>query len=209
MEAKLLRAQFNSHFLFNNLNAINYCILQNDNQKASTYLTLFSRFLRRIAGSPQKDFISFSDEIETLSQYIQIENLRFGSSIRLAVATDPAIDFRGVWIPSLILHSYVENMIWCNLESQTEEGILALSLKRKSGKYHILLETNGVSLDKTHKLSPLSTRETGLKLTLERLQLLNERYGTDLKITKTRSPASKPGSGLRLSFTPFIPQALT
>jgi LytS/YehU family sensor histidine kinase len=41
LEVKLLRAQFNSHFLFNNLNAINYRILQNDPQTASAYLTLF------------------------------------------------------------------------------------------------------------------------------------------------------------------------
>lgn len=144
LEVKLLRTQFNSHFLFNNLNAINYCILQNDNQKASSYLTLFSRFLRRLAGSSRHDFVRLSEEIETLSQYVQIENLRFARSLRLAVSVESGIEPEEVWIPSFVLHSHLENMIWQNLESQAAEGVLRLRVKKKSGKYCILLETTGI-----------------------------------------------------------------
>lgn len=201
LEVKLLRAQFNSHFLFNNLSAINFCILQNDNQKASSYLTLFSRFLRRLAGSSRQDFVQLSEEIETLSQYVQIENLRFARSLRLEVSVDPGIEPELVKVPSLILHSHLENMIWQNLESKTAEGVLVLKIKKKSGKYHILLRTKGIDYDASDSRTQLGNRESGLNLTLERLQLLNARYGTDLQMSHSEIPALNSGGQVVLSFS--------
>ena len=184
LDVKLLRAQFNSHFLFNNLNAINYCILQNDTQKASTYLTLFSRFLRRTVEHSQRDFVKLTDEIETLNQYVQIEMLRFARTIQLVVSIEPGIAAEEIWVPSLILHSYIESMIWHNLNSPADQGELMLGIKKKSGKYHILLETNGMSPENTHPRT--------------------KRHGTDLKLKPTKNNASGYGTGVDLSFTPLL-----
>ena len=203
LEVKLLRAQFNSHFLFNNLSAISFCILQNDNQKASSYLTLFSRFLRRLSRSSQQDFIRLSEEIETLKQYVQIENLRFARSLRLVVSVESGIEPEEVWVPSLILHSQLENMIWQNLESQNAEGVLDLKMKRKSGKYYILLKMKGVSFEMSDSRSQLGSRENAMNLALERLQLLNARHGTDLQMSHSEtSSVLSSGVQVALSFSP-------
>ncbi len=77
LEVKLLRAQFNSHFLFNNLSAINYRILNKDPADASKYLNAFSRLLRRTLADSRSDFVALSDEIETLRLYVTMENMRF------------------------------------------------------------------------------------------------------------------------------------
>ncbi len=204
LEVKLLRSQFNSHFLFNNLNAINYRILQNENQKASSYLTLFSRFLRRLADSSRQDFVRLSEEIETLSQYVQIENLRFAHVLRLAVSVEPGIRTEEVWVPSLVLHSHLENMIWQNLASQAGEGILALKIKKESGKYYILLRTKGINLGISDSRAQLGSRESGLSLTLERLQLLNTRHGTDLQMSHSEASAPNSGKQVVLSFSPIL-----
>ncbi|GHB76670.1 sensor histidine kinase [Persicitalea jodogahamensis] len=208
LEVKLLRAQFNSHFLFNNLNAINYCILQNDNQKASSYLTLFSRFLRRIAGHSQRDFVKLTDEIETLHQYVQIEKLRFARAIQLVVTVEPGIETDGVLVPSLILHSHIENMIWHNLDARADRGVLTLAVQKKSGKIHILLETNGASSETTDLRAKPGARESKLELTVKRLQLLNERHGTDLELRMTKKDAFRKIIGVDLSFSPFASQTL-
>lgn len=200
LEVKLLRAQFNSHFLFNNLSAINFCILQNDNQKASSYLTLFSRFLRRLAGNSRQDFVRLSEEIEMLKQYVQIENLRFARSLRLTVSIESGIEPEEVWVPSLILHSHLENMIWQNMESQTAKGVLVLKIKKKSEKYHILLKTKGLNFGTSDSRVQLGNRESGLNLTLERLQLLNARHGTDLQMSHSEASVNSGGQVI-LSFS--------
>ena len=207
LEMKLLRAQFNSHFLFNNLNAINFSILQNENQKASSYLTQFSRFLRRVAASPSRDFVALSEELETVRQYLQIESLRFARPVRLAVAIDPALDPDCLWIPSLTLHSYVENAIWGSLNAPSSETVLRLGIKKESKKCHILLETNGVSSARGSSQSLFSTKESSLALIAERLRLLNARHGTDIRVEvgSRKDRFSEPSTWVDISFTPFVP----
>lgn len=183
LEVKLLRAQFSSHFLFNHLNAINYSILKDDPKTASSYLTLFARLLRRITADSRREFVRLSDEIETIRLYIKIESMRFGYPIRFTTSIDPEIDPAQVWVPSLVLHTYVENAIWHVVQQRKVEGAIGLKLIKKMDKYHLLLQDNGQG--KARRLSErLQPQEKAdMELTQERLQLLNWQFGTDLEVT--------------------------
>lgn len=183
LEVKLLRAQFSSHFLFNHLNAINYSILKDDRTAASSYLTLFARLLRRITADSQREFVRLSDEIETIRLYIKIESMRFGYPIRFTTSIDPELDPTQVWVPSLVLHTYVENAIWHVVQQRKEEGAIDLKLIKKTDKYHLLLQDNGRGKAKrlSERLQP--QEKEGMELTRERLQLLNWQFGTDLEVT--------------------------
>jgi LytS/YehU family sensor histidine kinase len=215
LEAKLLRAQFSSHFVFNHLNAINYFILRDEPKRASSYLTLFARLLRRFTADSRHEFVRLSDEIETIRLYVQVESLRFGQPIEFVVSLDPGIDPRQVWVPSLILHTYVENAVWSTLQQPDEAGTIAIKLIKKSGRFHLLLKDNGQKQVRrlTDRLKP--EENTAMDLTRERLQLLNRQFGTDLRVTmddpessaeqqgprKRRS--SRQGQTVDLSFHPF------
>lgn len=215
LEVKLLRAQFSSHFVFNHLNAINYFILRDEPQRASSYLTLFARLLRRFTADSRHEFVRLSDEMETIRLYVQVESLRFGQPIDFVVSLDPGIDPRQVWVPSLILHTYVENAVWGTLQQPDEAGTIAMKLIKKLGRYHLLLKDNGQKQVRrlTDRFKPEET--TAMDLTQERLQLLNRRFGTDLQVTmedpelsveqhvpiKRRS--SRQGRTVDLSFHPF------
>lgn len=183
LEVKLLRAQFSSHFLFNHLNAINYSILKGDPKTASSYLMLFARLLRRITADSRREFVRLSDEIETIRLYIKIESMRFDYPIRFTTSIDPEIDPAQVWVPSLVLHTYVENAIWHVVQHRKEEGAIDLKLIKKMDKYHLLLQDNGRG--KARRLSErLQPQEKAdMELTQERLQLLNWQFGTDLEVT--------------------------
>lgn len=215
LEVKLLRAQFSSHFLFNHLNAINYSILKDDPKAASSYLTLFARLLRRITADSRREFVRLSDEIETIRLYIKIESMRFGYPIRFTTSIDPEFDPAQVWVPSLILHTYVENAIWHVVQQRKEEGVIGLTLIKKTDKYHLLLQDNGRGKAKrfSERLQP--QEKASIDLTQERLQLLNRQFGTDLEVTmddpesweepgtlfeKSPSPSNRT---VDLSFHPF------
>lgn len=206
LEVKLLRAQFNSHFLFNNLNAINFHILKNDSQTASFYLTLFSRLMRRIIADTQRDFNKLSEEIETIRLYIQIESMRFNRKIRFDTAIDPDIDPGQIWIPSLILHTYLENTIWQGLQPNTVESELKLAVHKKLNIYNIELRGNGFASQKNRPHSMYTAEESGITMARERLQLLNQCYGTDMQITADTDKAHPDASGTSvvLSFAPFL-----
>jgi LytS/YehU family sensor histidine kinase len=215
LEVKLLRAQFSSHFVFNHLNAINYYILRNDPKMASSHLTLFARLLRRFTADSQHEFVRLSDEMETIRLYIQVESLRFGQPIHFLATIDPDIDPRQVWIPSLILHTYVENAIWSVLQEPEKEGTIAMKLIKKSDRYHLLLKDNGEKQVRrlTDRLKP--EENAAIDLTRERLQLLNRQFGTDLQVTMedpevsfeqnvpSKRRSMRQGRTVDLSFHPF------
>ena len=48
LKMTVLQTQMDPHFLYNSLNSINNFVLQNDIEKASDYITKFSRLIREI-----------------------------------------------------------------------------------------------------------------------------------------------------------------
>ena len=211
MEVKLLRSQINSHFLFNNLNAINYYILRNDTQKASRYLALFSKLMRRIISGSQRDFVKLDEEAETVRLYVEMESLRFDKPFKFVFFVDESVAPELVWIPSLLLHTYVENAIWHGLVPQSGEGMLRLSVYRKREKYHIVLEDNGFDRQAGRPSALRADEDAGLVMAEERLRLLNQKYETDMRVhidTPTHgahgSRPARQGTRIELSFKPFL-----
>jgi len=218
LEVKLLRAQFSSHFLFNHLNAINNCIVQGDPDAASSYLTLFARLLRRLTADSQREFVRLSDEIETIRLYIKMESMRFNHPIHFVSCIEADIDPAYVWVPSLILHTYVENAIWQVVQTCQDEGIIRLELLKKRAKYHLLLKDNGRGQAKRLSDRLIPQEQAGVDLTGQRLRLLNRQFGTDLKVTlhdsgmpdepfaqeSAKQSTSAGGRTVDLSFHPFV-----
>ena len=58
MEARALRAQMNPHFIFNCMNSIKALIQTDDKQKATDYLTTFSKLIRTLFQNSDKRQIS-------------------------------------------------------------------------------------------------------------------------------------------------------
>ena len=74
-QMQTLRLQMNPHFLYNILAEIQL-LVESGNELASYYIIVFSRLLNRILKKAVNDFISISDEIHILKQYIALEELR-------------------------------------------------------------------------------------------------------------------------------------
>ncbi|TDB58671.1 sensor histidine kinase [Arundinibacter roseus] len=205
LELKLLRAQLNSHFMFNNLNAINFYILQKDPQKASFYLTLFSRLMRRIMAGSQRDFIKLSEEIETLRLYVQLESMRFNHPIELQPVYGENIDPEMIMFPSLLLHTYIEHAIWNHLLPLTQDGKIRLGVFRRLNKFHIVLEDNGIHRSETHAHRLMTQDEAGLQMAEERVFLLNQRHGTDIQVQVVEVPIAggEPGRRVEIEFEPI------
>ena len=77
LEQKLLRLQMNPHFIFNAFSNILRFIDNNENKKASNYLTTFSKLLRTTLESTREDMIPFEKEVGTLRNYLELQKLRY------------------------------------------------------------------------------------------------------------------------------------
>jgi len=105
MELKTLRAQLNPHFLFNTLNNI-YSLSVAGSKKAPESIGKLADILDTVLYKCSTDFVSLSNEIELLKNYIELEKLRYDERLEVNFETHIASNNM---IPPLILLSLVEN----------------------------------------------------------------------------------------------------
>jgi hypothetical protein len=108
-DAELPRWQLQPHFLFNTLNTVSTLVLKGDIDGADRAIQLIARWLRAALGQRVDTRITLGDELATIEQYVAIESLRFGNTLRLRI--DANDDARGARIPSLLVQPLVENAI--------------------------------------------------------------------------------------------------
>ena len=197
-EARLraLRYQLNPHFLFNTMNAISTLVVEERNDEAAAMIARLSDFLRVTLEGSDAPQVPLADEIEFARQYLEIEQIRFGS--RLAVHIDVADDTLSLPVPTLILQPLVENSIK-HAVAPSETGVrIGIHARRVNGTLTLQITDDGAGLD----LFPGTDPEgIGLANTRARLhQLYGERQRLDLTGT--------PGGGLCVSIQiPLEPAA--
>jgi hypothetical protein len=180
LEMQALRAQMNPHFIFNCLSSINRFILKNESKTASNYLTRFSRLIRMVLINSQKQFISLDDELQMLEIYLEMERLRFKDSFDYRITFLNAIDSDNIYIPPLLLQPFCENAIWHGLMHKDGPGRLDVELAMENSILRCIITDNGVGRPVAEKLNSKTAekeKSMGLKITTERLALLNRDKG--------------------------------
>jgi LytS/YehU family sensor histidine kinase len=180
LEMQALRAQMNPHFIFNCLSSINRFILKNESKIASNYLTRFSRLMRMVLNNSQKPLIALDDELEMLELYLEMERLRFKNSFDYAITFLNAIDSDNVFIPPLLLQPFCENAIWHGLMHKEGQGRLDVELSMRDNILYCVITDNGVGREKAEEMNSKTAekeKSMGLKITTERLALLNREKG--------------------------------
>ncbi|MCY7309510.1 MAG: sensor histidine kinase, partial [Chitinophagaceae bacterium] len=181
LEMQALRAQMNPHFIFNCLSSINRFIFKNDNKLASDYLTRFSRLIRMVLMHSQKKLIPLEDELDMLRLYLDLERLRFKDAFDYSITTTNIVDAGAIFIPPLLLQPFCENAVWHGLMHKESKGhlniIISEVISEKESVLHCVIEDDGIGREKAAEFkskSAESEKSMGLKITTERLALLNQ-----------------------------------
>ena len=132
MQQRLFRAQMNPHFTSNILFTIQDLILENK-EKANKYLIKFSRLLRLNLENSMQNFTLIEKEVEVLSKYLDLQQLRFPNQFDYQINThDIEIDFLS--IPPMLIQPFVENAIKHGFKEIDYKGMITIDLSEK-GKY--------------------------------------------------------------------------
>lgn len=189
-ELKALRAQMNPHFVFNSLNSIQHFILTNKSVDAGKYLNKFARLMRVILNNSEKSLITIREELEYLQLYLDLEEMRFEGKFTTSVDVAEDIDIDYFEIPAMLLQPYVENAILHGLTPKAGGGgKLEISLRLKANTIICSITDNGIGREKAREMRQLSTRKDhrslGMKITHDRLELINRLNGSQLSLTIT------------------------
>ncbi len=185
-EMTALRAQMNPHFIFNCLNSIKLYTLENDAHTASEYLTQFSRLIRLVLENSRSEKVALANELETLQLYIEMEAMRFKNKVNYEMEVDDEIDTHYIDIPPLLLQPYVENAIWHGLMHKEEGGTVIIKLHL--AQEHLLqvsIVDDGIGRAAASELkskSATKNKSFGLKMTSERIELINQLYKSTTQV---------------------------
>ncbi len=193
-EFNSLQAQINPHFLYNTMDMINWMALQGQTDEISHAVQSLSRFYK-LTLSRQKGISTIARELEHVTIYVQLQNMRYHDSIELI--TDIPDELSEYQIPKLTLQPVVENSILHGiLEKESKSGTIVITGWMENEDVVLLVSDDGVGIPPEILSTILSgngnSQSGGTNIavynTHRRLQIL---YGNDYGLTYS----SKPGEG--------------
>lgn len=202
-ELEFLQMQINPHFLYNALDTISWMALAKGNMDVSEMTIALAELLR--ATIKKESFITLREEMNTVKDYLLIQQERFGDKISAEYFVEE--DAYSCMVPNFILQPVIENAIIHGLEPKIEKGKLSINISIQDEFLTFLVEDNGVGMDETEildlykKCRENNTKQSiGLKNVYRRLLLC---YGESsmLKIE------SKKEQGTRIPF--LIPRNIS
>lgn len=200
-----LRAQINPHFLFNALNTIAALISEHPREAEDTVERVAAIFRHTLqAGS--RAFVSLQDELDLVSQYLNIEKARFGEKLEIEIACEAGLD--AVPVPAFAVQTLVENAVKHGVERSRDGGSVRIHCRRLRGFVEIEVCDTGVgiaSLFGTVK-ADTSFYGVGLKNVAARLELL---YDRDDLLRIMSDPLTGTVATLRIPGTTGGPVATT
>ncbi len=131
VEARLteLQSRIRPHFLFNTLNSA-IALVREEPAKAEMMLEDLSELFRS-ALVDQGDAVTLKQEIELAQRYLAIEEVRFGSRLRVTWTIDPTT--LQAKLPPLLLQPLVENAVKHGVEPSAAGADVKISTQRRAG----------------------------------------------------------------------------
>ncbi len=197
LEAAALRAQMNPHFIFNCLNSIQHFIAQNDPDAATRYLASFARLVRLALHGAVDGRHSLREEMEMLSHYLALEQLRFRQRFHYSITTSPEMDLDDISLPPLLVQPFVENALLHGLQNKEEGGVVSIAFAAEDRYLIATITDNGPGLNVADDVkSP--HKSVGMMLTQRRLALLSEKAHGNAQWENLTHPDGSP-AGLRVT----------
>jgi hypothetical protein len=119
-----LRAQLQPHFLFNSLTAITALVRDGDTTRAASALEQLSVLLRDALRAADVHEVPLREEVERLTHYLGIEELRLGRPLALRVTCDARAG--DALVPAWILQPLVENAVRHGLRLRADANTITL-----------------------------------------------------------------------------------
>lgn len=140
---RLLQNQISPHFIYNALFIIK-ALIWTDQKKASDAVDDFSLYIRHnIDAMRSNDLIRFSEELEHIKAFLNIENVDNETGLVVEFNTEE-LDFH---IPPLTVEPLVENAVIHGIGTLESGGVITISSQKTEGGYLICVEDNGVGFD--------------------------------------------------------------
>ncbi len=173
-EQKALHLQMNPHFVFNCLGSISSFIVQNGTDSALKYLSKFSKLMRLTLEYSKGALIPIDKEVESLQNYLELEQLRFHNKFVFAINSSPNVEFN-MGLPPLLIQPFVENAILHGMVPKEGNGKIEVNFDVQNGQLVCTITDDGIGISKSKEMKEHSVtahRSMALEITKKRLEIM-------------------------------------
>jgi len=133
--------------------------------------------------------------------------LRFENKFEYKIAVKDEIDTTMLKVPPLIIQPYAENAIWHGLMHKKENGHLEIKVCREGEILLYKITDDGIGRKKAAELKSKSAstqKSMGMRITADRIAMLQQQNKTSITITDLAFPDGSPGGTEVLIKIPVI-----
>jgi LytS/YehU family sensor histidine kinase len=145
--------------------------------------------LRRVLSTDRGRDVPLAEEVEFVSRYLEIEQVRFPDRLRATVECDPAV--AGAAVPDFILQPLVENAIRHGVAMRSDAGRLIITAHRDGDDLVLAVQDDG------HGPRTDERGGVGLANTRERLAML---YGSRGRFELSAVPGGGAIATIRIPY---------
>lgn len=154
-EFRQLQYQIRPHFLYNSIFMIYRMARAEENETIASFARHLSKYYQYITRT-NDCFVSLEQEIEHISDYLEIQKARFGERIRVIMEPMPE-QANNLKIIPLILQPLVENAYEHGMKNCLEGGMIRIWADYRDGYFRFCVEDNGEGLQE-NELTELRRR---------------------------------------------------
>ena len=185
LEQKLFRLQMNPHFIFNVHSNILGFIEDKNTESAARYLSAFSKLLRTTLENSREDYIYLDEEINMISDYLDLQKLLYEDKFEYAVDVDDKLNIDDVTIPPMLIQPFIENAIKHGIQNKKEKGNVFVRFKLEDNKVICEVEDDGVGREKAWEVKYKTGKEhksLATTIILDRIQAINKKMKQKIKL---------------------------
>lgn len=177
LRQQLLKSQMNPHFIFNALGSIQNFMYKNDAKNAARYMGNFAALTRSILNNSSSDQVPLDEEIETLQNYLELEQMRVSNafSYRINYADDLDVEF--IQIPPMLLQPFIENSIKHGIKNMENNAEISVSFSEKDDFICAIITDNGIGINTPSAASDGKEHKSmATSIFKQRMSLLKSNY---------------------------------
>ena len=137
----------NPHFFFNALATLqSYAVRENDGEAIAANLSKFSHIMRETLESTYKDYVTVEQEMIFLSEYLDVQKIRFPKKFEYSITADKELEADLVQILAMIIQPFTENSIEHGFSNIDYSGRISIHFAGVGNELLVTIDDNGKGL---------------------------------------------------------------
>ncbi|MCB0462098.1 MAG: histidine kinase [Flavobacteriaceae bacterium] len=171
-EQRLNRARINPHFFFNGMASLQNLSLIEKSPKTTLFISRFAKIMRQSLESTYEELTTVEEEVDFLTQYLEIQKLRYPEKFDYAFHIDNNLEVNELQIPGMLLQPFIENAIEHGFKDIDYTGKIDITFQTDNTNLIAIVEDNGRGLNPSENTKQHNSR--AMQIVKTRLELFNK-----------------------------------